>query len=188
MQEPLLAEEVWLAFDHTARLIGAARDRPNDFVLVPAPAGPRGRGFMPVLAGLAIPKGAPNREGAEQIIDFITRPQTQVATLRELAFFPVTNAQIPQELPEGIRLEADAVQKQATAKDAVPSLLPVGLGAKSGEFNKVYLDTFQRIVLRNEPVEGVLADQGKILQGIMEESKAACWPPDPPSNGPCTVS
>ena len=33
------------------------------------------------------------------------------------------------------------------------SLLPVGLGAKGGEFNKVYMDTFQRIVLRNEPVK-----------------------------------
>ena len=168
--------------------LAAAREKPNDFVLVPAPAGPRGRGFMPVLAGLAIPKGAPNREGAEQVIDYITRPQTQVATLRELAFFPVTNAPIPQELPEGIRLEADAVQKQATARDAIPSLLPVGLGAKSGEFNKVYLDTFQQIVLRNEPVERVLADQGRILQGIMDESRAACWPPDPPSDGPCKVS
>ena len=64
------------------------------------------------------------------------------ATLRELAFFPSTNAQIPAELPPGIRLEADAVQKQATAKDAMPSLLPIGLGAKNGELNKVYVDTF----------------------------------------------
>ena len=33
------------------------------------------------------------------------------------------------------------------------ALLPVGLGAKGGEFNKVYFDTFQRIVLRGEPVQ-----------------------------------
>ncbi len=187
MQEPLLGEEVWVAWDHTARLINAAKDKPDDMVLVPAPAGPKGRGFMPVIAGLGIPKGAPNRPGAEQVIEYLTQPAQQVATLRELAFFPATNAQMPGELPAGIRLEADAVAKQSAAKDAMPSLLPIGLGAKGGEFNKVYLDTFTRIVLKNEPIQGVLDEQAKILQGIMDETKAGCWPPDPPSEGPCKV-
>src|SRR5262249_23664162 len=45
MQEPLLAGDVWIAWDHTARLINAVKERPNDFVLVPSPAGPKGRGF-----------------------------------------------------------------------------------------------------------------------------------------------
>ena len=187
MQEPLLAEEVWIAWDHTARLINAARERPNDLVLVPAPAGPKGRGFMPVIAGLAIPKGAPNRPGAEQLIEYLTEPKQQVATLRELAFFPATNAQVPEDLSPGIRLEADAVAKQAAARDALPSLLPIGLGAKGGEFNKVYTDTFSQIVLRNGSIEQVLDEQGRILQGIMDETKAGCWPPDPPSDGPCKV-
>src|ERR671931_510414 len=91
MQEPLLSEEVWIAWDHVARLIKVATDRPNDFVLVPAPAGPKGRGFMPVLAGLAIPKGAPNRAGAEQLIDYLTQPKQQAITAANLAFFPITN-------------------------------------------------------------------------------------------------
>jgi multiple sugar transport system substrate-binding protein len=187
MQEPLLGDEVWVAWDHTARLINAVKDRPDDFLLVPAPAGPKGRGFMPVITGLAIPTGAPNRAGAEQLIDHLTQPQQQVATLRELAFFPSTNAQIPAELPPGIRLEADAVQKQSTAKDAIPSLLPIGLGAKNGELNKVYLDAFQRIIIKGEPIQAVLDEQAKILQGILDETKAGCWAPDPPSDGPCKV-
>jgi multiple sugar transport system substrate-binding protein len=187
MQEPLLGDEVWVAWDHTARLINAVKEKPDDFVLVPAPAGPTGRGFMPVITGLAIPTGAPNRAGAEQTIEYLTQPPQQVATLRELAFFPATNAQIPTELPPGIRLEADAVQKQATAKDAVPSLLPIGLGAKNGELNKVYLDTFQQIIIRGEQIQPVLDEQAKILQGILDETKAACWAPDPPSDGPCKV-
>jgi multiple sugar transport system substrate-binding protein len=187
MQEPLLGDEVWVAWDHTARLINAVKDRPDDFVLVPAPAGPKGRGFMPVIAGFGIPTGAPNRAGAEQVIEYLTQPQQQVATLRELAFFPATSAQIPQDLPAGIRLEADAVAKQAAAKDAMPSLLPIGLGAKNGELNKVYLDTFNQIVLKNESIESVLEAQAKILQGILDETKAGCWPPDPPSEGPCKV-
>jgi len=187
MQEPLLGEEVWVAWDHTARLINAVKERPDDFVLVPAPAGPKGRGFMPVIAGFAIPKGAPNRAGAEQLIEYLTQPNQQVATLRELAFFPATNAQIPTDLSAGVRLEADAVAKQATAKDAIPSLLPIGLGAKGGELNKVYLDTFSRIILKSEAIQPVLDDEAKILQSILDDTKAGCWPPDPPSDGPCKV-
>ena len=142
---------------------------------------------MPVLAGLAIPKGAPNRAGAEQLIDYLTQPAQQSATAAELAFFPVTNAPVPSELNAGIKLESDAVQKQSSSKDAVPSLLPVGLGAKGGEFNKVYRDTFTQIVLNNQPAQQVLDNQAKTLQGIMTDTKAPCWAPDPPSDGPCTV-
>jgi multiple sugar transport system substrate-binding protein len=187
MQEPLASEEVWVAWDHVARLINVAKDRPNDFVLVPSPAGPKGRGFMPVLAGLAIPKGAPNRPGAEQLIDYLTQPKQQANTAANLAFFPVTSAPVPAELNPGIKLESDAVQKQAAAKDALVSLLPIGLGAKGGDFNTVYLDTFQRIIIKNEDVQAVLDAQAKTLQGIMDESKAGCWAPDPPSDGPCKV-
>jgi multiple sugar transport system substrate-binding protein len=187
MQEPLASEEVWIAWDHVARLINVANDRPNDFLLVPAPAGPKARGFMPVLAGLAIPKGAPNRAGAEQLIDFLTQPAQQSNTALQLAFFPVTSAQVPAEQSAGIKLESDAVQKQSSAKDALVSLLPIGLGAKGGDFNQVYLDSFQRIVLKNEDIQTVLEAQAKTLQGIMDDTKAGCWAPDPPSDGPCKV-
>lgn len=187
MQEPLLAEEVWIAFDHVARLINAVKDKPNEFLLVPAPAGPKGRGFMPVLAGISIPKGAPNRAGAEAVIDYLTQPRQQSSTAAQLAFFPVTNAPIPTDLNPGVKLEAEAVQRQAQSKDALVSLLPVGLGAKGGDFNNVFLETYQRIVLRNEPIQGVLDAKAKDLQAIMDDTKAACWAPDPPSDGPCKV-
>ena len=187
MQEPLASEEVWIAWDHVARLINVANDRPNDFILVPAPAGPKGRGFMPVLAGFAIPKGAPNRAGAEQLIDYLTQPQQQTNTALQLAFFPVTNVQLPAEQSAGVKLESDAVQKQSASNDALVSLLPIGLGAKGGDFNNVFLDTFQRIVLKNEDVQTVLSSEATTLQGIMNDSGAACWAPDPPSNGPCQV-
>ncbi len=44
MQEPLLSDEVWIAWDHTARLIDAATQQPDNIMLVPAPSraqGPR---------------------------------------------------------------------------------------------------------------------------------------------------
>jgi multiple sugar transport system substrate-binding protein len=61
------------------------------------------------------------------------------------------------------------------------------LGAKGGEFNKVYTDTFQRIVLRNEPVKDVLEAQAKVLDTLMKDTGAPCWAPDKPSPGACSV-
>ena len=187
MQDPLQSGEVWLALDHTARLVNAVTSKPDDFGLAPAPTGPKGLAFMPVLAGMAIPKGAPNKAGAEALIEYMSQPTVQINLLKQLAFFPVVKADLPTDLPAGIKLEAGAVSAQIGASNALPALLPVGLGAKNGEFNKVYVDTFQRIVLKNEKIETVLDDEAKIMQGILDSAKAPCWSPDPPSTGACTV-
>ncbi len=188
MQEPLASGEVWIAFDHIARLKDALSAKPDDFVTFPAPAGPKGRGFMPVIAGFAVPKGAPNRAGAEALIGHMLKPATQIAHATEVGFFPVVKADLPADLPAGVKLLASAVQAQAGSKDALVSLLPMGLGAKGGEFNKVYMDTFQRIVIRNEDIKTVLAAQANALKAIMEETKAPCWAPDKASTGPCPVN
>jgi multiple sugar transport system substrate-binding protein len=187
MQEPLLSGEVWVTLDHVARLRNAVSERPDDFVLFPAPSGPKGLAYMPVLAGLGIPENAPNRAGAEQLIEYLLTPGAQGATAREVAFFPVTSAELPADLPQGVKMISDAVVAQTTADNAVVSLLPVGLGAKGGDFNKIFLDTFQRIVLKNEDIQTVLDDQATMLQAIMDEVKAPCWAPDPVSDGPCKV-
>ena len=55
MQDPLLNGEVMLAWEHVARTRNALLQRPQDFVVMPAPAGPRGRAYMPVLAGTGGP-------------------------------------------------------------------------------------------------------------------------------------
>ena len=68
----------------------------------------------------------------------------------------VVKAELPTDLAPGIKALAGAVAATQNAKDALVSLLPVGLGAKGGEFNKVYMDSFQCIVLRNEPVRQAL--------------------------------
>jgi multiple sugar transport system substrate-binding protein len=188
MQEPLLAGEVWIAWDHIARLKEALAAQPDQFVTFPAPAGPKGRGYMPVVAGLAIPKDAPNRAGAAAVIEHLTKPETQIRTAAEVGFFPVVKASLPADLDPGVKLLASAVAATQGAKDALVSLLPVGLGAKGGEFNKVYIDTFQRIVLRNEPIKTVLEDQAKVLDGLMKQTGAPCWAPDKPSQGACPIN
>jgi multiple sugar transport system substrate-binding protein len=188
MQEPLMAGEVWIAWDHIARVKEALTTQPDQFVAFPAPAGPKGRGYMPVVAGLAIPKDAPNRSGAVAVIEHMTKPETQLLTAAEVGFFPVVKADLPPNLAPGIKLLAGAVAATQGSKDALVSLLPVGLGAKGGEFNKVFTDTFQRIVLRNEPVKTVLSEQAKSLETIMKDTGAPCWAPDKASQGACPIN
>lgn len=187
MQEPLLSGDVWVAFDHVARLIDALSRKPDDFVAFPAPSGPKGLGYMPVVAGLAIAKGAPQAEQAKQLIDYLTRPDVQVKTAKAVAFFPVAKVDLPSDIDPGLKLEIDAVQKMTSAPNALVSLLPVGLDQRGGEFDKVYLDAFQRIVLRGEDPKAALDRQAEALKRIIAETKAACWLPDKPSDGPCPI-
>ncbi|HUZ63004.1 MAG TPA: ABC transporter substrate-binding protein [Acetobacteraceae bacterium] len=188
MQEPLLAGSVWIAFDHVARVIDALKQHPHQFIAFPPPAGPKGRGYMPVIVGLAIAKDAPDPAGAAGLITWLTRPSVQIRTAQSVGFFPVVKAKLPADLPAGIRLEADAIAKTQAAPDALPTLLPVGLGNKDGDFNKVYMDTFQLIVLRHRKIMPVLDAEAKKLRRLMAQTKAPCWAPDAPSQGACPVN
>lgn len=187
MQEQLLSEEVWIAFDHTARLIEAFKQKPDDFIALPAPTGPKGLGFMPVIVGIGIPKNAANPEGAKQMIRYLLQDDVQVQILRELGFFPVVGVDFPGFVTVGIRMEGDAVSKQAASPNALPSLLPVGLGTRGGEINKIFRDTFTRIVLQDEDIVTVLTEEGTNLQNLLNETGAPCWPPDAASDGPCQL-
>lgn len=187
MQEPLLTGEVWIAFDHIARLADAFNQKPDDFVAFPVPAGPMGRAFMPVLAGIAIPKSAPDIPAAKELVKYMMQPSTQVATLLATNFFPVTDAPLPDTLPASARALGPAVTAMTSAPDALPALLPVGLGDLGGQFSQTYTDTFERIVLSGQDVRQVLDQQAETLRGIMVQANAPCWLPDAPSEGPCPV-
>lgn len=187
MQEPLLSGDVWIAFDHVARLLNALRQKPDDFVTFPAPSGPKGRGYMPVVAGLAIAKEAPDPSGAAALITYLTQPSTQITTAKTVGFFPVVNAELPADLDPGVKMAASAIARTEDAKDALPALLPVGLGTHGGEFDKVMLDTFQLIVLRGMKPHDALARETPVLQKILNDAGAPCWAPDPPSTGACQV-
>jgi multiple sugar transport system substrate-binding protein len=185
MQQPLLSGDVWIGFDHVARVLDALRRKPDEFVAFPAPAGPKGRGYMPVLAGLAVLKGAPDMGGAMALIDYLTQPQTQIATARSVGFFPVVKTALPPDLDPGLKLAAAMIQKMQSAKDALPALLPIGLGERGGEFDRVFMDTFQLIVLRGQKPRAVLDREAETLNRLMTETGAPCWQPDPPSSGAC---
>jgi multiple sugar transport system substrate-binding protein len=188
MQEPLITGDVWVAFDHTARLANAFNERPDDFVAFPAPAGPAGRAFMPVIAGMGVLRTAPDPEASIRLINYMLQPETQVQTLRATNFFPVMDAELPEDMPASVRLSGAAIAAMTGAADALPALLPVGLGDLGGQFNQVYIDTFERIVLANQDIPQVLEQQGEELKRIIDEAGAPCWAPDAASDGPCPVN
>ena len=188
MQEPLLTGDVWVAFDHTARLADALNDKPDEFVAFPAPAGPKGRAFMPVVAGIGIPTTAPDAEAALSLVNYMLQPDTQIATLRATNFFPVVAVELPDDMPPAVQASGAAIAAMAGAEDALPALLPVGLGDLGGQFNQVYTDTFERIILANQDIGEVLDSQADELRRIIEEAGAPCWAPDAPSDGPCPVN
>jgi multiple sugar transport system substrate-binding protein len=187
MQTPLLSGEVQIAWDHQARLIQAL-NQAGQFVAFPAPRGPKGLGYEPVVAGLAIPRTAPNKKGAQLLIDYLTKPANQARTAGVLAFFPtVANARISGSSQPGLAAEAQVTAKQSSARGTIPALLPVGLGTQGTPFDNVYNTTFERIVLRNESIQTVLNDEASQLQQLLNQAGAPCWPPDKPSSGPCQI-
>ena len=187
LSDPLLTGEIWLGWDHTARLITALRENPDALIAFPAPRGPKGLGFMPVVAGLAIPKSAPDPAASRALIEYLTRPEVQATTLREVAFFPVVSGELPADLGAGVQKEVDAVQATTGSEAALESLLPVGLGEQGGAYNDVFKATFRAIVLDGNDIQTVLDEQAVTLQGILETAGAACWAPDPTSEGVCQV-
>lgn len=187
LQEPLQRGEVLIGFDHIARLVGAPADRPGDWLMVPAPSGPKGLGYMLVLAGLGIPKGAPEPEKAKAVIKALTTPEVQVEVLRQNAFFPVTNAPVPADLPGAVALANAAVKAQREAQNAILSLPPVGLGARDGEVGQIFKNCFKEICLDGRPVRQVLDAQATELNKILDELKIPCWQPDPATD-PCRAA
>ncbi|MBL6945164.1 MAG: carbohydrate ABC transporter substrate-binding protein [Rhodospirillales bacterium] len=187
MQAPLLTGEVWVGWDHTARLKKALEEKPDDFVVFPAPAGPKGRGFMVVLAGLAIPTTSPDRATAANLIDHLTLPDTQIKTLASVGFFPVVATDREKEIPTALMALKVGVDRQSSAADALPALLPAGLGDMGRDFNAVYSATFSRIVLRGKEAVPILEKNAKGLRDVMMKTGARCWPPDIPSEGACPV-
>jgi multiple sugar transport system substrate-binding protein len=187
MEDPLLSGEVLVAWDHVARLRNALESRPDDFIAVPVPAGPAGRAHMPVVAGLGIPTTSPNPDGAMELIRHLLAPESQVATMASVGFFPVVDAGDTTAVGSGVAMIADAITAQTEADDALFVLLPVGLGEQGGTFSEIYRAAFERVAVDGEDVGTAIPAEADRLSGVMESTGAPCWSPDPPSDGPCPV-
>lgn len=168
MDEPLLKEEVLIAWDHTARVKNAVIEKPGDFAIVPAPRGPKGRGYITVAVGLAIPVGVPQKENAVKLIDYLTSPDIQVKMLENIGFFP-TVKEAEGVIPEGpLKILAAGVLAQSGSPDSVIALIP-SLGAKGGEFSAAYRDAFTKIVIEGADIGTTITTAGDKLRAIFKE-------------------
>jgi multiple sugar transport system substrate-binding protein len=182
LQEPMARGEVMVGWDHVARLIDAPKAKPDEWVMVPAPKGPKGLGYMLVAAGYGVPKGA-DKAKAAGVIKALSKPEAQVEVLRQNGFFPVVEASLPSDLPPAVTLESKAVTATQESSDAILSLPPVGLGAKDGEVSQVFKDCFTQICKEGGDPAKVIPAQAKTLQAILDEAKVGCWAPDPVTPG-----
>lgn len=187
MSEPLLAGDVWIAWDHTARLAKAFEEEPGRFVAFPAPIGPFGRGFTPVISGLAIPKGEGGMDDQAMLIDYLTTAPIQERTLRDTGFFPVIALAADINVGGPKAALAEAVRAQAEAPESIPALMPIGLGKAGSDYNQLFVLTFSEIVLEGRDVRTVLESNAALLQAILVDGDVSSWPPDPPGERPCRI-
>lgn len=187
MSDPLLSGSVWIGWDHVARLQQVLTQNPSNFVVFPAPVGPHGRAYMPVVAGLGIPKDAPNPAAAESLIKYLVNPAAQNKAINSTGFFPVVGSASSSASSPGLKAEITAVTQQQDASNALESLLPVGLGTVSDTFDKVFTDTFTSIVVKGQSPASVLPGEASHMQSLLNQEHAPCWKPDPPSKGTCQV-
>jgi multiple sugar transport system substrate-binding protein len=168
MDEPLLKEEVLVAWDHTARVKSALIEKPEDFAIVPVPCGPQGRGYITVAVGLAIPVGAPQKDNAIKLIDHLTKPEVQVKILENVGFFP-TVKEAEGAIPIGpLKILATGVLAQSGAADSVMVMIP-SLGAKGGEFTATYRDVFTKIVVEGADIGTTITEAADKLRAIFKE-------------------
>ncbi len=179
MQEPLASGEVLVAWDHVARLVGAVGTNPQDWLMVQAPTGPKGLGYLLIVAGLAIPKGDKNKDAAMKVIKELSTPAVQLATLASNAFFPTMKVTLGSNLPPAIGLEAKAVASQSNSPKALLALPPVGVGSKDPEIGQIFKNCFTEICLKGAPIASTLKAQGAQLEAILSALKVPCWAPDP---------
>jgi multiple sugar transport system substrate-binding protein len=188
MQEPLLSGEVWLAWDHAVRLIDALKNQPDQFVVFPAPRGPKGLGYEPVLGGLGIPANSKKVDEAKSLISYLAKSSVQATMLNSEAWFPpVAESALPSSLAPGVSAEAKAIVATTNASGAIASELPRGLGANSTTYDKIFVDTFTSIALDNAPIPATLNSEATTLQSLLRSAGARCWKPDPASTGVCQV-
>lgn len=172
MDAALLDESVWIAWDHTARFKEAVLTNPDDYIVIPSPAGPKGRGFITVAAGLAMPEGGPHPDIGESLIEYLTRPATQVSIAEGVGFFPVVEEAVPEFPAGGLKIIAEGVSGQAGAADAIAAMIPGGLGGRAGEFSTIYRDAFERILIGGEDIQTVLDELWALLDALFTDTGA----------------
>ncbi len=143
---PMKRGEAWLTVTHCARVGQIYESNPNQFIIAPAPRGPKGIGSIAGTSGLAIMKNAPHKELAVKFLEYITRPDVMLKVMKGTGGF------IPP-VDECIKLLGNSVKDEVIKKslkvlhDGVLSFVP---GAEFKDWGAVKLvvdKAFNQLVL-----------------------------------------
>ncbi len=144
---------------------------------------------MPVLAGVAIPKTAPDMEASKALVAYMLKPETQIATLRATNFFPVMEVDLPDDMPASVKAFGPAIAKMSGAARRAAGAAADGAGRQG---RPVQPDLHRHVRAdragrAGHPDRCWTTQAGQLTQ-LMNEANAPCWAPDKPSDGPCPVN
>ena len=141
MTPPLRNGDIWMTVAHMVRVGEVYREAPDDFILAPAPRGPKGIGTIAGASGFAVMNGAPHKDLAIKFIEFMTQPERAVVISKGTGgFIPPIN--------ESLEKLGDSVEDEIIAKGievlktGIVSGVPGSDYVSWGEVKQVYDDAF----------------------------------------------
>ena len=78
VEDVMEREEAWLTFLHCSQAAPLYLQNEGKLMVAPMPSGPAGIGSVVGFRGVGLLKDAPNQEGAEAFIAYLTSPEVQV--------------------------------------------------------------------------------------------------------------
>ncbi len=160
MTPPLRNGDIWMTVAHMVRVGEVYREAPDDFILAPAPRGPKGIGTIAGASGFAVMNGAPHKDLAIKFIEFMTQPERAVVISKGTGgFIPPIN--------ESLEKLGDSVEDEIIAKGievlktGIVSGVPGSDYVSWGEVKQVYDDAFQELVLKQGAVDLAYLDEAQ---------------------------
>lgn len=157
---PMKSGEAWLTVAHMARVGEAYRSNPSNYVIAPAPRGPKGIGSIAGVSGFGVPVGAEHRDLALKFIEYMTRPDIAVKVARGTGGF------LPP-IDEAIKVLGDSPVDQVikngvlVLQKGIVSGVP-GSDYKSwGAVKQVYDDVFKEMIIGTGVYDETLIDNAQ---------------------------
>lgn len=142
---------------------------------------------MLVLVGVVILIIVFDMDVLKVLIEYMLVFEIQIVILWVINFFFVVDVDLFDDLLLVVVVVGDVIVKMSGVVDVNFGLLFVGLGDKGGDFNCVFVDSFECIVLVGQDICIVLDDQKGMFEVIMQEIGVVCWVFDVLFDGVCLV-
>ena len=164
--EPMKRGEAWLTWAHVANVGEIYGSNPAQFVIAPVPKGPNGKGSIAGTQGFGIPKGAPNKDLAIKLIEYMTRPEVMLKMAKGAGGW------IPP-VSEAVALVGDSTQDEVikmaidVMDNGVLSFIPPSYtaGGNWGKIKHVYDDIGVEIMQKGSVSTSYLRQMQSKIEG-----------------------